>query len=198
MQVSLRVIKGPGRGAAWEFSTPGAFLIGRGDGVDLQLSPTDPYASRRHAYLEISPPVCRLQNLSQKNASVVNGKPISDQCELRDGDVIEIGFTQISVTLVAAEVPSADRPISKGVPSSLHKDGGGGKAGDALVRASCHFCGADLSKSANADGRAAELSAIAIYSCPSCLPRGDEHEGKELAHTQSDDVWESVVWGRFT
>ena len=42
-------------------------LIGRANDADFQLPQDDPYVSRRHVYLEICPPSCRLCNLSNTN-----------------------------------------------------------------------------------------------------------------------------------
>lgn len=188
MQVTLEVVRGPGRGSLWKFTDPGAFLIGRGDDVDLQLSAEDSYASRRHAYLEIAPPVCRIQNLSQKNPLLINRSPVEGVEELRNNDIIEIGFTRLRVTLEIGALPlgehaqqSNERAADQVSSVDRGLDHNPNEAVSLPQVFSCRVCGADLTAFAESDGRAAELSGSVTYSCPRCLSEGDEHEGKEIA-----------------
>jgi len=172
ISVTLSVTKGPGCGSSWVFNKPGSFMIGRGDDVDYQLSADDPYASRKHAYLEISPPACSLINLSRTNPSRVNGKAVAEQQLLKDGDLIELGIAKISVAVVGfsdriEEVFPENEPCVKPVA--------GRSAGQSV--AYCLRCGKDVSEHADVDRRAAELAGAALYSCPDCLPMGDEYAG---------------------
>jgi hypothetical protein len=195
MKVALTVVKGPGSGLLMEFVEPRAFIIGRSTEADFQLPPGDPYASRRHVYLEICPPACRLRNLNSTNPPHVNGESISGERELRDGDVIELGYTQLKVE-ITDQVPtrrSQCRTCGRSIELLPDEQESGlcwscsNKASqprspkplqEILTR--CYVCGSDLSKRANSDGRAAELADIAIYACEHCLPPGDDHAGRVI------------------
>jgi len=63
MKVALTVVKGPERGRAVEFTEPRGFILGRAKDADFRFPPDDPYVSRRHVFLEICPPSCRLRDL---------------------------------------------------------------------------------------------------------------------------------------
>lgn len=54
MKVTLTIIKGPLIGQKFDFSEPDTFIVGRSKEAHLSL-PDDPYISRRHFMLEISP-----------------------------------------------------------------------------------------------------------------------------------------------
>jgi serine/threonine protein kinase len=192
MAVALTVVKGPERGRAMEFREPRGFLIGRATDADLRLPQDDPYVSRRHVYLEICPPTCRLRDIGGTNPAKVNGEDFIER-ELRDGDVIEVGYTQLKVSIQAPGI------------AEIHRCGGCGGAielvagepvpdrcaacveaearrrtrpAPAAHRVACARCSADLTECANSDGRAMELQDIAVYLCEACcdecLPRAND------------------------
>jgi serine/threonine-protein kinase len=108
-------------------------------------------------YLEVAPPRCRLRDLSSTNPPRVNGEPISE-CELRDGDVIDLGRTQLRIAIVedAPELePSVDLPPVPAVTP----------AAQAPIAPRCAYCDTDLTIVADLDGRAAELADAALYAC---------------------------------
>ncbi len=102
MKVTLTVVKGSQRGRAMEFAGPCGVIVGRSADAQVHV-PDDPYVSRRHVYLEVSPPHCRLRDLDSTNPPHVNGEPVVER-ELADGDVIEIGYTKLLVGL--SDIPS--------------------------------------------------------------------------------------------
>src|SRR5262245_38528478 len=97
MRVALMVTAGTDQGRVFEFTEPRGFVIGRARDVEVRI-PDDPYVSRRHVYLEICPPHCRLRDLGSTNPPHVNGRP-AVECDLADGDVIEVGYTRIRVAI---------------------------------------------------------------------------------------------------
>src|SRR5437773_9331772 len=97
MRVALTITKGPEQGRVIEFTEPRGFVIGRSRDVDVRI-PDDPYVSRRHVYLEVCPPRCRLRDLGSSNPPHVNGRPVVE-CELADGDVLEVGYTELRVAI---------------------------------------------------------------------------------------------------
>ena len=194
MGVMLTVVKGADRGRQIEFRGPCGVVLGCAPDADVQLSPEDPYVSRRHAFLEISPPNCRLRNLSAKNVPRVNGEPIEGDQALADGDVIELGFTQLRVSILGA-LELVERPCAAcGTVVQVFRDEETAlcpdceekrprpqvAVGRVRTAVNCFRCMSDLSQWADADGRAGELADVAIYACERCVPAGDEHAGLRI------------------
>jgi serine/threonine-protein kinase len=101
MKVSLEVIKGPEVGRVFEFAQPDTFIVGRSGKdrpVHFKLSDDDPYISRQHFLLEIAPPNVFFKDLNSTNTPCLNGNPIVE-AKLSDGDIIEVGYTQLKVSL---------------------------------------------------------------------------------------------------
>lgn len=189
MKVTLTVSKGPRAGTEIAFIRPRLYLIGRGVDADYRLSEDDRYVHRRHAILEVSPPRCRVVNLGANNPVHLNGRAIAS-ADLRDGDVLELGYTQFTVTvnekfehreghckgcgrpvnLIGDEVepehcgacPSTKRAPEPGMPSQF----------------ACFACGKDLTDKANADGLAAEFGTGMLHACSGCLPTADKNDGR--------------------
>ena len=186
MKVTLQIIKGPETGRTFEFTEPSTFIIGRGGkdrAVHFKLSQDDPYVSRQHFMLEIAPPRVYLKDLDSTNKPAVNGIAAVEQ-ELKDGDVIEVGYTQLRVSisqqieiktvpckecgkpieLVSDESPSQLCPKCERKRRSRPRQPAPVKAEVVHCR-----CGKDLTERSNADGRAAELRGVAQYCCESCV-----------------------------
>ncbi|MCS6874793.1 MAG: serine/threonine-protein kinase [Pyrinomonadaceae bacterium] len=146
MKVVLRVIEGPHRGKAFTFDQPDTFLIGRSETAHLCL-PDDPYFSRHHCLLEISPPQVFLRDLDSTNGTYVNGERVKT-AYLKNGDRIQGGKTVLEVEVFDE---SLDEKLGKKT-SSL----------PALVDVGCVNCGRVVS--AEVSGFEAGLS----YICESC------------------------------
>jgi hypothetical protein len=69
-------------------------LLGRHHGCDVMLG--DASVSRRHAQLRFREGRWILQDLASRNGTTVNGVRVG-RCELRPGDVIEVGETRLLV-----------------------------------------------------------------------------------------------------
>lgn len=83
------IAEGPGEGDGVEVTT-GPVVIGRDDGVDLQLSEAG--VSRRHA--EVRPGGAgslSIADLGSANGTYVNSEPVESERELFDGDLIVVG-----------------------------------------------------------------------------------------------------------
>ncbi|GAK57021.1 serine/threonine protein kinase with FHA domain [Candidatus Vecturithrix granuli] len=127
MKVELRVTAGPAAGQQFTFDKPDCFLFGRSEEAHISL-PNDPYVSRQHFLLEISPPDCKLTDLNSKNGVFVNGvryggrnPPIPGirqapnevkEVHLKDRDEIIVGDTRIHISIAQsfgfpANVPAA-------------------------------------------------------------------------------------------
>jgi len=98
MKVTLTVTAGPHLGQEFAFDEHDTFLVGRGSHVHFRLPRKDPYFSRTHFLVEVNPPRCRVTDMNSRNGTLVNGQPVS--ClDLRDGDLIEGGYTTLRVRL---------------------------------------------------------------------------------------------------
>src|SRR6201747_2324967 len=72
MKVNIEVTAGPARGKVFSIDHADLFIVGRAKDSKISL-PNDPYLSRQHFVLEISPPNCRITDLGSKNGTFVNG-----------------------------------------------------------------------------------------------------------------------------
>ncbi len=130
MRVDIAITAGPAKGQRFTFDKPDRFLFGRSTEARVSL-PADPYVSRRHFLLEISPPECKLTDLDSKNGTIVNGiryggkKPLRaeimqapddvKEVYLKDGDEIIVGDTHLHISLSKLsdrEYPGRESTIS--------------------------------------------------------------------------------------
>jgi hypothetical protein len=105
-----------GEGAGGEHPLDDEVVVGREPGpAGLVLA--DPGVSRRHVAFRQSAGSITVEDLGSSNGTFVNGRSISGEVELADGDEIEIGGTVISVhssqaatALLGAAPPTAQHP----------------------------------------------------------------------------------------
>lgn len=138
MAVSLSVTKGPAKGKVFTFTEHDTFLFGRMPDCHATF-PDDTQVSRHHFILEACPPKASLRDLGSLNGTFVNGKkwggrksgespeegarhqfPVVD---LKDGDKITVGQTDLSVTVekMAAQ-PAVQAGMKPGELSELSPD----------------------------------------------------------------------------
>ncbi len=130
MRIEISIIAGPAKGQHFIFEKPDRFLFGRA--LDARVSlPNDPYVSRQHFLLEVSPPECKVTDLDSKNGTFVNGvryggrkpadkgvkqaPPHVQDVALRDGDKITVGDTEMLVMIATSAPPAEtdrDRTVS--------------------------------------------------------------------------------------
>lgn len=118
MAVTLVVVAGPHAGREFAFDRHDTFLVGRSRDAHLQLSPDDPYFSRRHFLVEVNPPRVRVVDLGSRNGTLVNGRRV-DAAELRDGDEVAGGHTVFRVCVPPPDpdaVRTLDLPAAAGGP----------------------------------------------------------------------------------
>jgi DNA-binding winged helix-turn-helix (wHTH) protein len=77
-------------GYRWFIS--GSLLIGRGSSCDIVIS--NQQVSREHAQILVTPQGYQLQDLGSKNGTFLNGKPLTENSLLKDGDMIQIALAQ--------------------------------------------------------------------------------------------------------
>lgn len=109
----LIVIAGPDQGTVFVIPEGSPFLIGRSHATATQLS--DPWVSRTHCRIDASRGMLRLTDEGSKRGTFVNGQRVFD-CELRSGDAIRIGTTELRFQAESGESPAVRR--SGAVPPS--------------------------------------------------------------------------------
>jgi serine/threonine-protein kinase len=120
MIVELAVTAGPHAGRSFRFAEHATFIVGRSSQAHFSLPEKDPHVSRLHLLVEVNPPLCRLRNMSAVNGTAVNGARVAE-ADLRDGDRITIGVTELTVRLPA---PAAgDTVPTVALPAAGHSDG---------------------------------------------------------------------------
>jgi serine/threonine-protein kinase len=103
MNLVLKVTEGPHQGKTFTFDDHDVFVVGRAPDVHFPL-PDDPYFSRNHFLVELNPPLCRITDLKSRNGTQVNGRRITQPMDLRQGDRIRGGNTEIEVVLGTMEL----------------------------------------------------------------------------------------------
>lgn len=104
--------------------------IGRDEGCTLPIG--EPTVSRRQAEIDVEGGRFTLKNLSETNATKLNGQPVADGAELSDGDRISAGL----LTLVFHDLRAGDR-ISGPICSHCSREN------DATAQY-CWYCGTSL------------------------------------------------------
>jgi len=194
MKVTLTVIAGPGVGTVVEFSEPRGFIIGRAEDADYRLPEDDLYVSRRHVYLEVCPPSCRIRDLGATNPPLLNNQPVQE-ADLSHRDILELGYTRFQVTVNGQPEPlpevhclrcdqqievSPDAAVPELCTQCRRAFESRPVPPEPKRITACAFCGTDLSKKASSDGRAAELEKIVVYSCENCLPYDERVRGTTI------------------
>jgi len=96
MPLSLLVVRGPIQEQV--IPVPGLeFCIGRDPGCDLCV--TNMMISRRHAVLVTRHGKVLVRDLGSRNGTYVNGTAVTDECELRHADRLQLGPVEYRVQL---------------------------------------------------------------------------------------------------
>src|SRR4051812_10955550 len=108
MIVEFAVTAGPHVGRTFRFADHATFLVGRSPQAHFSLPQKDPYVSRLHLLVEVNPPLCRARDMGGVNGTVVNGVRVAE-ADLKDGDRITIGQTELLVRVCPTDPGDADR-----------------------------------------------------------------------------------------
>lgn len=110
MKVELKVISGPHIGQTFSFDSHDTFLVGRGPQAHFRLPKKDTFFSRLHFMIEINPPFCRLTDLDSTNGTRINQQRLQ-HADLRNGDIIRGGKTQIGVRIEGDDIQETRRQV---------------------------------------------------------------------------------------
>lgn len=100
---SLVVIFGRDRGRHFDIERGKKFTIGRGHDLTHRLN--DPSISRHHLEFidQAHDGKCMAVDLESRNGARINGKRLFRTQELRDGDIIQVGYTLLVFVCVTFE-----------------------------------------------------------------------------------------------
>lgn len=183
MEVKLEVIKGPERGNVFVLNEATTCLAGRSSDARFRFSEEDPYISRRHFLLEVAPPNVYFRDLDVTNPSKINDLYV-EEAILADGDIIEVGFTKLKVSLKPEGIKRKftckecgkkfeiddETPVQICTDCAEKQEQRTSKPtkDKTPLKITCE-CGKDLTKRADSDGRARELLGKVTYCCDRCL-----------------------------
>lgn len=198
MKIALLIVEGPRQGERFEFTQPDCFLVGRSLQSHFQLGQDDPYVSRNHFLLEIRPPYCYIRDNRSTNGTYVKCVKDKEfkritEAELHDKDFIRVGKTVLKVEVIPeSSVEEMEKVFCIRCGSDLTEALKNKRAAELTIsdyicqdcrkkeamkikplpspkeRYVCFSCGKDVSRMANSDGRAQELSDVMLYLCEEC------------------------------
>ncbi len=84
-------------------------ILGRDPGSDIVLE--DPRVSRRHARVWMDEHLMMIQDLGSRAGTVLNGTPITGAVELRTGDHLRLGLTELAVVWNPGLANTLDMPV---------------------------------------------------------------------------------------
>ena len=97
-------------GKVFDLSKGGVYLIGRA-GTEVALE--DPKVSRKHAEIGLfGPGAYVLRDLASTNGTLLNGRTVTDKVKLKHGDVIQVGDTALTLTIVQNSIHVAGQDMN--------------------------------------------------------------------------------------
>jgi hypothetical protein len=83
----FKIISGPGAGSVIEIFSSG--ILGREEGIEYPVQ--DPHTSRKHLMIYFLGDTVEVENLSQTNPTILNGKILKGRTRLKSGDILKVG-----------------------------------------------------------------------------------------------------------
>ncbi|MBF0406688.1 MAG: protein kinase [Candidatus Riflebacteria bacterium] len=129
--VELKIVQGELQGKSFTITRPLCILVGRARDAMIRIT-DDPFVSRHHLLIEVSPPFVFLSDLGSKNGFTLNEIHYGSAGSIKsmflsDGDNIGIGKSLFNITILSEDVKGRQKqnkssgktvfPFS-GVPSS--------------------------------------------------------------------------------
>lgn len=92
-EVELEVLCGSRRGDILRLPIPGSYAIGTADDTDIHFDPDhEPFVSRHHARLTLTPAHATLQDTESRNGTFLDGHPVTEAEHIHCGDILELGI----------------------------------------------------------------------------------------------------------
>jgi pSer/pThr/pTyr-binding forkhead associated (FHA) protein len=113
MKVQLVVVRGKPEGKVIPLVGP-KFKIGRGE--TCHLRPNSEQVSREHAEFTIDAGTVSVRDLGSRNGTLVNGKALTDECRLKDRDLVQVGPLTFAVSI--SEAPAAKAAVAPAAPAA--------------------------------------------------------------------------------
>ncbi len=102
----LCVVGGPDAGRRYPLQAGHGYVVGRDANADITVD--DERASRRHVHLGVGSKSVVATDAGSTNGTFLDGAALREPTELRPGQVLEVGSTQLSVEPVAPAGPVTD------------------------------------------------------------------------------------------
>jgi pSer/pThr/pTyr-binding forkhead associated (FHA) protein len=112
MKVKLIVVQGRPEGKEIPLVGP-VFKIGRGE--TCHLRPNSEQVSREHAEFTLTEDSVSVCDLGSRNGTLVNGKALTETCQLKDRDLVQVGPLTFAVSIEGA--PASAKSAAAGPPS---------------------------------------------------------------------------------
>ena len=103
MKVQLIVVKGKPEGKTIPLTGP-SFKIGRSE--TCQLRPNSELVSREHTEISLTDDQVSVRDLGSRNGTRVNGKTITKERVLKNGDLVQVGPLSFTVDIQGAPAPA--------------------------------------------------------------------------------------------
>src|SRR5579885_2054156 len=113
MKVQLVVVRGKPEGKVIPLVGP-KFKIGRGE--TCHLRPNSEQVSREHAEFTIGADSVSVRDLGSRNGTLVNGKALTDECRLKDRDLVQVGPLTFAVAIT--EATQAKAAVAPAAPAA--------------------------------------------------------------------------------
>src|SRR5687767_4125156 len=96
MQVQMKVLQGKPHGHCLLFAK-GEFIFGRGP--ECHIRPNSDWVSRQHCLLRVEDDGASLRDLGSSNGTLVNGRLVTDEFRLYNGDTVQLGPLVLEVVI---------------------------------------------------------------------------------------------------
>lgn len=113
-QLALRFISGKYQGGEFPLAEGVPVVVGRSSDLDMVL--VEEMVSRRHARIELSSGVVRVEDLGSTNGTFVNGERVA-QGTLAEGDRLLIGTSILKLVILEDQQSGAHSHLMQGTPS---------------------------------------------------------------------------------
>lgn len=121
MRAFATVVRGSASEKKYELEAAQPVRIGRGNGCQICLS--DPLSSRTHVIVSYEDGKWRATDAESRNGTRINDEKINSAVELKSGDRIQVGSTELLFELPEDEIPTTRQQLLMEAPISVEASG---------------------------------------------------------------------------